>query len=145
MAGVAGVTKCLSCRRSMPAASGVEASQQPPLCVDCAAEEGVLAAVWLEAVQEASAAQSRLCQAHSLCLRCHSGGSMGPVLCENGECAVRFACCMCVGLCMQTICSLVMKPLLNQLPHMLARYRQLWTLRGGLSRIAVTGLSVNFL
>lgn len=35
--------------------------------------------------------EERHCHAHALCARCHSGGVLGPVLCENGECEVLYA------------------------------------------------------
>ena len=42
-------------------------------------------------LREANQLEGRHCAAHALCARCHSGGAMGPVLCENGECEVLYA------------------------------------------------------
>lgn len=42
-------------------------------------------------LREANQLEGRHCRAHALCARCHSGGVMGPVLCENGECEVLYA------------------------------------------------------
>ena len=41
----AGTLKCLSCKRTMPGRG--DAARGPPLCADCAAEEGAAARVWL--------------------------------------------------------------------------------------------------
>ena len=42
-------------------------------------------------LREANQLEARHCRAHALCARCHSGGLLGPVLCENGECEVLYA------------------------------------------------------
>ncbi len=42
-------------------------------------------------LREADQLEVRHAAAHALCARCHSGGALGPVLCENAECAVLFA------------------------------------------------------
>ncbi len=41
----AGTLKCLGCKRTMPGRA--DAATGPPLCADCAAEEGTAARVWL--------------------------------------------------------------------------------------------------
>ena len=41
----AGTLKCLHCKRTMPGRG--DATHGPPLCADCAAEEGAAARVWL--------------------------------------------------------------------------------------------------
>lgn len=50
-----------------------------------------MARVYLEILSEVDAAESRHHAACSTCIRCHSGGLFGPILCENGECAVMYS------------------------------------------------------
>lgn len=83
----AGSLKCLNCRRPVPStASG----GGPALCEDCAQLEGVREGVLLELLGEQRLLEQRNCAANALCMSCHSGGLLGEVLCENGECLVRY-------------------------------------------------------
>jgi hypothetical protein len=93
--------RCLGCKAVMPSTpassssgSGVQprpAGIEPGLCANCRAQEGKRAAVYLQTVQEQVRASASFCAAHSACRRCHSGGLMGGVVCENGECPVLYA------------------------------------------------------
>ena len=65
--------------------------QEPALCESCKAEEGTAARVYLEVLAEVNLAESRHHAASATCSRCHSGGQLGAVLCENGECAVLYS------------------------------------------------------
>lgn len=99
--------RCLGCKAVMQGGKGVTAyssssrggaqqqQQQPPgidpgLCASCRQEEGKLETVYLHTVWEQGNAAAALCGAHSACRRCHSGGQMGAVVCENGECPVLY-------------------------------------------------------
>jgi hypothetical protein len=62
----------------------------PGLCPSCRKEEGKLEAVYLHTVGEQAGAAASLGAAHSACRRCHSGGQMGAVVCENGECPILY-------------------------------------------------------
>ncbi len=42
--------------------------------------------MYLSQLAEENAAAVQLASAHRACLACHSGGHLGEVLCENGEC-----------------------------------------------------------
>jgi len=46
--------------------------------------------VWLDLTDRINSARERQHLAMSTCMRCHSGGMLGPIVCENGECAVLF-------------------------------------------------------
>lgn len=83
----AGTIKCLSCKRTINAGAAPP-NEVPALCEDCANDEGRLESVLLELQGEERLLEDRLCTANALCMRCHSGGLTGPVLCENGECLV---------------------------------------------------------
>jgi hypothetical protein len=62
----------------------------PALCDACAGEDDCWAQVYLGTVQEDSRQWQALCGAQAACLRCHSGGGSGAVLCENAECPVLY-------------------------------------------------------
>ena len=47
--------------------------------------------MWLQLTDQVNAARHRQQLAMSTCMRCHSGGMMGSVVCENGECPVLFS------------------------------------------------------
>lgn len=66
------------------------AGVEPGLCPTCREEEGKLQAVYLHTVADQGSAAASLVGAHSACRRCHSGGQMGAVVCENGECPVLY-------------------------------------------------------
>jgi hypothetical protein len=51
-------------------------------------EEGMLETVLVELLAEQHYLEERFHTANALCMRCHSGGLTGEVLCENGECSV---------------------------------------------------------
>jgi hypothetical protein len=46
--------------------------------------------VQIAVTQEASEAASKVCAAQSACRSCHSGGQLGSIVCENGECPVAY-------------------------------------------------------
>lgn len=90
--------KCLGCKQVIHTkpqqGSGPGDDVEPGLCENCAKEDGKRESVYISVVQEASAAAERFTAAHSSCRSCHSGGQLGGVVCENGECPVvyeRFA------------------------------------------------------
>lgn len=62
----------------------------PGLCDECKAEDGKWCQVYLNILADDNAAEEALCHATSACVRCHSGGLLGPVICENGECPVLY-------------------------------------------------------
>lgn len=81
--------KCLSCRRVLPEGVGVDAAAPArALCDDCSGEEGRWAALHVAALLQEGCALEELGAAHSVCRVCHSGGQLGRVVCENGECPV---------------------------------------------------------
>jgi hypothetical protein len=103
--------KCLSCRQPIQSGKAAVAGplspgsssgssrrgtgQQEPgllpaLCDTCAGEEDCWAQVYLGTLQEDSRQWQALCSAQGACLRCHSGGGSGAVLCENAECPVLY-------------------------------------------------------
>ena len=51
-------------------------------------QDGKLEVVHLELLAEQQRLEERLCSASAMCMHCHSGGLMKPVLCQNGECSV---------------------------------------------------------
>ena len=53
-----------------------------------AMQDGRLEAVHLELLAEQQRLEERLCSASAMCMHCHSGGLMKPILCQNGECSV---------------------------------------------------------
>jgi hypothetical protein len=93
--------RCLGCKAVMQgkgpgARSSSSSGPQPPpgvdpgMCPACRQEEGRRETVYLHIVQEQGDAAASLSCAHSACRRCHSGGQMGAVVCENGECPVLY-------------------------------------------------------
>ena len=54
----AGTLKCLHCKRTMPGRG--DATHGPPLCADCAAEEGAAARVWLVGARTRGRSQQRV-------------------------------------------------------------------------------------
>jgi hypothetical protein len=46
--------------------------------------------VQIAVTQEASEAAFKVCAAQSACRSCHSGGQLGSIVCENGECPVAY-------------------------------------------------------
>lgn len=93
--------RCLGCKTVMQTkgqglfGSSSSSRQSPPgvdpgLCPACREEEGKLEAVYLHTVSEQGSAAASLSGAHSACRRCHSGGQMGAVVCENGECPILY-------------------------------------------------------
>jgi hypothetical protein len=93
--------RCLGCKAVMQSkgpggSSSSSGGQQPPpgvdpgLCPACQQEDGKREAVYLHTVYEQGVAAGSLSGAHSACRRCHSGGQMGAVVCENGECPVLY-------------------------------------------------------
>ncbi len=50
-----------------------------------------LPSTYLRLMYDDSTATMQLNLALSACMRCHSGGWIGTVLCENGECGTLFA------------------------------------------------------
>lgn len=91
--------RCLGCKAVMQgqglfgaSSSSSQQQPQPPpgvdpgLCPACRQEEGKLEALYLHTVGEQAGAAASLGAAHSACRTCHSGGQMGAVVCENGEC-----------------------------------------------------------
>ena len=84
--------RCLACKRPIPKAELVgKEGREPGLCESCKQEEGTLARVHLSILAELGAAEHRHHMAHATCIRCHSGGLLGPVVCENGECPVLYS------------------------------------------------------
>ena len=53
-----------------------------------AVQDGRLEAVHLELLGEQQRLEARLCSASAMCMHCHSGGLLKPILCQNGECSV---------------------------------------------------------
>lgn len=45
----------------------------------------------MDLLQERNIAEDRLAASHAFCTRCHSGGTSGAFLCDNGECPVLYA------------------------------------------------------
>jgi hypothetical protein len=99
--------RCLGCKTVMQskgsglfgsnaAVGSSSSSAQPPpgvdpgLCPACRQEEGKHEAVHLHTVVDQGGAAASLGGAHSACRRCHSGGQMGAVVCENGECPILY-------------------------------------------------------
>lgn len=103
---------CLSCRQPVPApqhgntSSGapsgsgsggeerdgddVAVNLAPGLCDACRAVPGRWAELVCASESDMGAQQQQLTAAVSQCMRCHSGGMAGPVLCTNAECNVLF-------------------------------------------------------
>ncbi|GIL98965.1 hypothetical protein Vretimale_4190 [Volvox reticuliferus] len=71
--------------------AGWAAGRAPGLCAACCREPDTLATTYLRLLEDDNTAAVQLASALSSCMRCHSGGRFGPVLCENGECGVLFA------------------------------------------------------
>ena len=51
-------------------------------------QDGRLEAVHLELLGEQQRLEERLGSASAMCMHCHSGGLLKPILCQNGECSV---------------------------------------------------------
>ncbi|GIL98964.1 hypothetical protein Vretimale_4190 [Volvox reticuliferus] len=93
--------KCLACKQALPmlpqqqqqqqVGAGWAAGRAPGLCAACCREPDTLATTYLRLLEDDNTAAVQLASALSSCMRCHSGGRFGPVLCENGECGVLFA------------------------------------------------------
>lgn len=79
--------KCLSCRSNM---AGHGMDDAPGLCQACASTEGAWGETYLGVLGEQSEEEARHTAAFTACRDCHSGGCMGEVLCENGECSVAY-------------------------------------------------------
>lgn len=56
-----------------------------PQAVNCRRLEGKWESAYLELLEAQAAAEARQSAAFAACRDCHSGGALGPVLCENGE------------------------------------------------------------
>ena len=69
----------------------IGAGREPGLCASCTEEDGKWSQTWLRVLQQLRDAERRRGLSHSTCMRCHSGGLMGPVLCDNGECPVLYS------------------------------------------------------
>lgn len=52
---------------------------------------GMWERIWLGLLEEARGAERRRGLAFSICASCHSGGLVGSVVCENGECPVLYS------------------------------------------------------
>ncbi|KAF6253905.1 hypothetical protein COO60DRAFT_1642829 [Scenedesmus sp. NREL 46B-D3] len=94
--------RCLGCKaviytKAPAAASSRPTSEQqqrhvdPGLCERCLQEDDTRKAVQIAVTKEASDAAAKVCAAQSACRSCHSGGQLGAVVCENGECPVVYA------------------------------------------------------
>ena len=88
-----GTIRCLGCKRHIPSGklpsnAGVEG---PGLCEVCSSQEGKWEEVYLECLQHVDRLEHRQAGAQAYCMRCHSGGMTGKVVCENGECPVLYA------------------------------------------------------
>lgn len=86
---------CLGCRQAIPiparrasasASVCTQKGSEPGLCAACARVDGQRESLHITLLAEASAAERRTAAAHSACRACHSGGQLGTVLCDNGEC-----------------------------------------------------------
>jgi DNA polymerase delta subunit 1 len=62
----------------------------PSLILPCSTP-GRWEETYLSLLDDQTAAEARQTAAHAACRDCHSGGVLGPVLCENGECPVTYA------------------------------------------------------
>lgn len=85
--------RCLGCKRTIPSGkvppdAGVEG---PGLCEVCSSQEGKWEEVYEGLRQHANRLEHRWAGASAFCMRCHSGGMTGAVVCENGECPVLYA------------------------------------------------------
>lgn len=78
--------KCLGCRQVLPGA--VDTGRAPGLCADCRKEEGKWIRVYMALLEADGEQQQEWASAMSHCIRCHSGGCLGQVVCENAECPV---------------------------------------------------------
>ena len=88
-----GTIRCLGCKRhipsgKLPSSAGVEG---PGLCDVCSSQEGKWEEVYEGFLQHANKLEHRQAGATAYCMRCHSGGMNGLVVCENGECPVLYA------------------------------------------------------
>ncbi|KAL4859641.1 DNA polymerase delta catalytic subunit [Chlorella vulgaris] len=83
------VPKCLGCKASMPGWKG-DLGEAPGLCDSCARTEGRWEDCYVNLLEEQAGVEARQCSAYAACRDCHSGGAVGPVLCENGECPVTY-------------------------------------------------------
>ncbi|DBA67150.1 TPA: hypothetical protein ACH3X2_001471 [Trebouxia sp. C0005] len=88
-----GTIRCLGCKRHIPSGklppdAGVVG---PGLCDICSSQEGKWEEVYLEYLQHVNRLEHRQAGAYAYCMRCHSGGESGSVVCENGECPVLYA------------------------------------------------------
>ncbi|KAI3433870.1 hypothetical protein D9Q98_003673 [Chlorella vulgaris] len=83
------VPKCLGCKASMPGWKG-DLDEAPGLCDSCARTEGRWEDCYVTLLEEQAGVEARQCSAYAACRDCHSGGAVGPVLCENGECPVTY-------------------------------------------------------
>ena len=73
------------------AACASPAGREPGLCASCMEDDAQWAHTWLRVLQQLRDAERRRGLSHSTCIRCHSGGMMQPVLCENAECPVLYS------------------------------------------------------
>ena len=85
--------KCLGCKqvihtKPQQGSSAAGSEVEPGLCENCAREDGKRESVYISVVHDASDAAERFTAAHTACRSCHSGGQLGGVVCENGECPV---------------------------------------------------------
>lgn len=88
-----GTIRCLGCKRHIPSGklppgAGVEG---PGLCDACSSQDGKWEEVYEGLMQRENRLEHRRAGAHAFCMRCHSGGMTGAVVCENGECPVLYA------------------------------------------------------
>ena len=88
-----GTIRCLGCKRhiasgKLPPQAGVQGAG---LCDVCSSQEGKWEQVYVEYMQLVDNLERRQTSAQAFCVRCHSGGMAGPVVCENGECPVLYA------------------------------------------------------
>lgn len=73
----------------MPGWKG-DLDEAPGLCDSCARTEGRWEDCYVTLLEEQAGVEARQCSAYAACRDCHSGGAVGPVLCENGECPVTY-------------------------------------------------------